>query len=203
VRAARRIAGAAAVVAAAVVGLLLGGPASAADPTAEALAEQRCAACHGADGRSQTPGVPSLAGMPAEFVTLQMILFREGLRDAPPMTEVSRGLEDREIEALAAWYAGLPAGRPDLTGPPPDPSKEEAGRLLSERLRCGVCHLPDYRGRAQMPRLAAQREDYLVHALTQYRDNSRVGTDTQMNGVMYGLSDTDIAALAHYLAHRP
>jgi cytochrome c553 len=37
--------------------------------------------------------------------------------------------------------------------------------------------------------------------MTDYRDNRRVGTDTQMNAVMYGLPDADIAALAHYLSH--
>jgi cytochrome c553 len=68
-------------------------------------------------------------------------------------------------------------------------------------MNCGVCHLPAYQGRNQIPRIAAQREEYLVHALTDYRDNRRVGTDTQMNAVMYGLPDADIAALAHYLSH--
>jgi len=159
-----------------------------------------CANCHGDQGVSETEGVPSLAGMPAEFITLQMILFREGLRNTPPMPEFARGLTDQEVEDLAAFYAALP---PE---PPPDrEARDEAraarGRELAAQHRCGICHLPDFRGRNQMPRLAAQREDYLVHALTQYRDNQRVGTDTQMNGVMYGLSDADIAALAHFLAH--
>ena len=73
-------------------------PASAQDPArGQALSSQACANCHGADGRSQTPGVPSLAGQPADFVTLQMILFREGLRNAPPMPEFARGLSDPDI----------------------------------------------------------------------------------------------------------
>ncbi|WP_338025314.1 c-type cytochrome [Crenalkalicoccus roseus] len=177
-------------------------PAWAGDLRRGEAAAEACAACHGQDGRSQMPGVPSLAGMPAEFTVLQMILFREGLRNAAPMTELARGLSDAEIEALAAWYAALPPGPPDDL-PPRDPALAERGRALSARHNCGVCHLPDYRGRAQMPRLAAQREDYLIHALTEYRDNRRVGTDTQMNGIMYGMPDEDIAALAHYLAHAP
>lgn len=177
------------------------GGASAADPRRGAATAELCANCHGADGVSRTPGVPSLAGMPAEFITLQMILFREGLRNAPPMPDVARGLSDAEIEDLAAWYASLPPGTPeDLS--PPDPARLAEGESLSARLHCGVCHLPDYRGRAQIPRLAGQREEYLVHALTQYRDNARVGTDTQMNAVTYGLPDSAVATLAHYLAHR-
>jgi cytochrome c553 len=35
-----------------------------------------------------------------------------------------------------------------------------------------------------------------------YRDNKRVGTDTSMNGILYQVPDSDIQALAHYLAHQ-
>jgi cytochrome c553 len=194
---------AAAALAAAAALLCGGSPASAADARrGEVIAAERCAACHGPDGRSTTPRVPSLAGMPSEFTVLQMILFREGLHDAPPMPEFARGLTDAQIEDLATWFEGLPAG-PAEDATPRDVALAARGEALSARMHCGSCHLPDYRGRAQMPRLAGQREDYLVHALVQYRDNRRVGSDTQMNGIMYGVSDADIAALAHHLAHRP
>lgn len=191
--------------AALVAAALLAGPALAAGDAArgEALATARgCGACHGPRGVSSMPGMPSLAGMPDEFVVLQMILFREGLRDVPAMAPFARGLSDAEIEDLAAWFAALPPG------PPPDRGALDAalaarGAALSARMNCGSCHLPDYRGRAQIPRLAGQREDFLRHTMAHYRDNLRVGSDTQMNGVMFGVSDADIAALAHHLAHRP
>jgi cytochrome c553 len=161
----------------------------------------QCGTCHGVQGRSETPNVPSLAGMPAEFITLQMILFREGLRDAPPMPQFAQGLSDAEIERIAVFYAALPPG------PAPDRGARDAalmerGAALSARMNCGVCHLPDFRGRVQMPRLAGQREDFLAQTLKEYRDNRRVGTDTQMNGIMHGVADADIAALAHFLAHQ-
>lgn len=167
-----------------------------------ALAEERnCGACHGTAGISAQPNIPSLAGQPADFITLQMILFRERLRDAPPMPDLAQGLEDADIEALAAHFAGLPPG-PAEDRSPADASRQAAGAALSDRLRCGICHLPDYRGRAQIPRIAGQREDYLAQSLAQYRDGKRHGTDTNMNAVVYGVPDADIAALAHYLAHR-
>ena len=167
-----------------------------------ALAEERgCGNCHGARGIAAQAPMPSLAGQPAEFITLQMIMFRERLRDAPPMPDMAQGLDDGQIEDLAAHFAALPPG------PPPDRGEADAARVregeaLSKRLNCGVCHLPTYAGRAQIPRLAGQREEYLVHALTQYRDGTRRGTDTNMNAVMYGVSDAEIAALAHHLAQR-
>ena len=167
---------------------------------AAALAEERgCGGCHGERGRSLTENVPSLAGQPAETVVLNMILFRERLRDAPPMPDLAQGLSDAQIEDLAAFYASLPPGPPEDRGPP-DPARLREGAMLAERLNCGVCHLPDHSGQNQVPRLAGQREDYLLLSLKGYRDGTRRGTDTNMNAVVYGLSDAQLAALAHYLA---
>jgi cytochrome c553 len=166
-----------------------------------ALAEARaCGSCHGPQGVSATENIPSLAGHPDEFITLQLILFREGLRDVPPMTQLAQGLTDAEVEDLAAFYAALPPGQAGR--PARDAARYRAGAALAERLRCGVCHLPEFQGRAQMPRLTGQREDYLAHALTEYRDGTRRGTDTNMNAVMFGVTDADIAALAHFLAQQ-
>ena len=188
---------------AALAAVALVSPAAAQDAAkGAALAEERgCGACHGARGVAAQPGMPSLAGQPAEFTTLQLIMFRERLRDAPPMPDMAQGLEDGQIEDLAAHFAALPPG------PPPDRGEADAGRAgegaaLSQRMNCGVCHLPTYAGRAQIPRVAGQREEYLVHALTQYRDGTRRGSDTNMNAVMYGVTDAQIAALAHHLAQR-
>jgi cytochrome c553 len=180
------------------------GPAWAAGDAARggALAEERsCGGCHGPQGVSGQPGIPSLAGQPADFITLQMILFREVLRDAPPMPDLAQGLSDQQIEDLAAHYAALPPGPAEDRGPR-DAGQFRGGALLAERLRCGICHLPDYRGRMQIPRLAGQREEYLAGAMAQYRDGRRHGSDTNMNAVMYGVTDAEIAALAHYMAQQ-
>ncbi len=53
-----------------------------------------------------------------------------------------------------------------------------------------------------MPRLAGQREDYMMHAMRQYQANERVGSDTIMTAVLYGLSPDDLAALAHFVARQ-
>jgi len=157
-----------------------------------------CAACHGADGNSAMENIPSLAGQPETFTTLQLVLFRERIRVVEAMMEVSKPLTDADIADLAAHYARLAPKPPQ--GPPRDEAKVAQGAALAERLRCATCHERNYVGRAQMPRLAAQREDYLLHSMKQYRDNQRTGTDTTMQGVLYGLSDGDLSALAHYLA---
>ena len=191
--------------AAALVAAVSAAPPAAAGDAARgrALAEEHgCGTCHGADGRSATPDVPSLAGQPADFVTLQMILFRERLRDAPPMPDLAQGLADEQLEDLAAFFAALPPGPSEDRGAR-DGAVAARGQALSQRMNCGVCHLPDYRGREQIPRLVGQREDYLLRTLREYRDNKRVGTDTSMNAVVYAVPDADLAALAHYLVHVP
>jgi cytochrome c553 len=57
-------------------------------------------------------------------------------------------------------------------------------------------------GQQQMPRLAKQRIDYLVHSLKEFRDGTRTGAETLMSQVVAGLSDADLAALAHFTASR-
>jgi cytochrome c553 len=165
------------------------------------IAAERCAACHGVDGKSSVPEIPRLAGQQAGFITLQMILFREGIRQVPAMQSPSEKLSDPDVEALAAYFAGLPSALPeDRT--PRDAALMARGQAISAARNCGVCHLPNYAGRAQMPRLTHQHEAFLAHTMAEYRDGKRVGIDTQMNGAVQGLLDADIAALAHYLAHQ-
>jgi len=194
----------ASLLAAAVLAAAVSLPAAAAGDAArgEALARERnCGTCHGAAGVSTLANIPSLAGHTDEFITLQLILLRERIRIAPPMNELSQGLTDGQVEDIAAWYMTLPPGPPS-GGTAGDPARMAEGAALSDRLRCGVCHLPDFRGRAQMPRLAGQREDYLVHAMVGYRDGTRHGTDTNMNAVMYGVTDAQVATLAYFLARQ-
>jgi len=189
-------------VAAALAAALFSAPAVAQDAArGGTLAGHACTNCHGANGRSQTEGIPSLAGQPADFIVTQMILFREGIRQVPAMNAFAANLPDADIVDLAAFFAAMPPGPPDDRRPR-DPALFAAGQALSGPRHCATCHVSDYGGRAQIPRVAAQREDYLVHALTDYRNGTRVGADPQMNSAVYRLSDADIAALAHYLAQR-
>jgi cytochrome c553 len=109
-------------------------------------------------------------------------------------------MSDVEILALAAHFAKLP---PAASGEPVDQALAARGAELAKTMRCGSCHLPDYRGREQMPRLAHQRIDYTIEALIAYREGKRYGVDTTMNGMMYQVSDQDIRALAHFLATVP
>jgi cytochrome c553 len=160
---------------------------------------QACAGCHGSDGNSQTTGVPSLAGQPKLFLENQLVLTREGLRGTEVLqkTGLLRGVADRDIVALAKHYASLPVR---ALAAKADPVLERRGRQAASKLRCNNCHLPDYSGREQIPRLAAQREEYLFASMRSFRDRPRRGGDTIMTAALYGVSDEDIRAMAHYLS---
>ncbi len=187
--------------AAAILAVALPGAAPAQDRARGAELAATCGVCHGADGISRLPGIPSLAGQQAGFITVQMILIREGIRQIPAMRPFAQPLSDAEIEAVAAHFAALPPGPPPDRRPR-DATLAAAGAALIGPRHCAVCHLPGMTGRDQVPRVAGQREEVLARVLAEYRDGRRVGADPQMNGAVVGLSDAEIAALAHYLAHR-
>jgi cytochrome c553 len=158
-----------------------------------------CGSCHGEDGNSRMANIPSLAGQPEFFIMNQLFLMREGVRRVEAMMPFVKDLVDEELNALAKHYSAL---APEASDEPIDPALVTRGAELARRLRCGSCHLPELVGVEQVPRLAKQRVDYTIHALEEFRDNTRSGADTLMSNVVIGLSDADLAALAHYAASR-
>jgi cytochrome c553 len=78
----------------------------------------------------------------------------------------------------------------------------ERARAISTQNRCNFCHQSNYQGQDNVPRLAGQREDYLLKALRGYKDNSRRGYDAQMSEVVYGMKDEDFVELAYFLARQ-
>jgi cytochrome c553 len=159
---------------------------------------QLCAACHGEDGNSANPQIPSIAGQPKLFLENQLILFREELRKSDQMLPVVKGLKDPQIIKLAEHFSKLPAKAME-TGKP-DAALVRRGTAKAKELRCGICHLSDFSGQNQIPRLAGQREAYLEAEMRAYRDGKRTGGDTIMAATLYGVSDADVKALAHYLS---
>jgi cytochrome c553 len=141
--------------------------------------------------------IPSLAGQPEFFVMNQLFLMREGVRQIEAMAPFVKDLKDDELNALAAHYAKLEPKRSDEAA---DPALARRGAELAAQRRCGSCHRPDLSGDQQIPRIARQRVDYLVHALKGYRDSTRTGADTLMSASVAGLSDADLKTLASYAA---
>ena len=157
-----------------------------------------CFACHGENGTSQLPDTPSLGAQQAFYSMVQLLMFREKMRVTEPMNEMAKGLTDDELRKAGETIAKLPPPTPDPGTP--DPARMEKARALSQQHRCNFCHQANYQGQENVPRIAGQREDYLLKALRGYKDNSRRGYDAQMAEVVYTMKDEDFVELAYFLA---
>ncbi|MGJ5076821.1 c-type cytochrome [Bradyrhizobium oligotrophicum] len=186
--------------AACVLALVLMSPsAQAADVEAGKAKAELCVGCHGENGISQTENIPSLAGQQDQFIQWQLVFFRAGTRKNEAMKPIIDQLNNEDIRNLGAYFASLQPAKS-----PPDDNSElsKKGAEAAAGRRCASCHLDSYAGTKGVARLAGQREEYLVKALHDYKSGQRVGgSQAAMTDVAYPLSDEEITALAHYLAH--
>lgn len=81
---------------------------SSADTLYQRATAATCANCHGTDGRTtEGSAIPALAGMPKEYMVLQMKAFKEGTRPATVMHQLTKGLTDAQVDSVASYYASL------------------------------------------------------------------------------------------------
>ena len=174
-----------------------GGAARAADAAAGSKKAEVCVACHGADGNSTNPAVPSLAGQPAQFITTQLFMFREGNRKDPQMSPMAANLSNADMNDLAAYFSAqkLRRRRRSRAG-----QSAAAGARLAEQYHCVQCHGPALMGQQHIPRLAGQQYEYLRTQLRGFKARTRFDMDGNMTSAAQALSDADIEILADYLA---
>lgn len=157
----------------------------------------QCVDCHSPDSPRLSADYPLLAGQPKTFLENQMIMIREGLREIPMKKGIFDNVSDQEIISIAQHFSiqKLSASRA-----PKDVALYARGEKIAKDLLCGTCHLPNYAGRDQMPRLAGQHESYLLNTMKKFRNNQAVGRDTIMAASLYGVHEDDLRAMAHYFS---
>jgi cytochrome c553 len=158
-----------------------------------------CAACHGANGRMETPLTPVLAGQPSLYVITQLFLFREGRRGNEAMTAVARTLTDDDLRGFSDLIAALPPVPPPPPATPPDPIRMAIGRALAEQHKCVFCHGAGLGGGEQVPRIGGQHEDYLQASLRGFHSGARPGYTQAMTAVSQ-IPPEDLDTLAYYAA---
>lgn len=82
-------------------------PASADSIDAGKTKASSCVTCHGANGISQMPGAPNLAGQQALYTTEQLKNFRSGKRSNEIMNVIAKPLSDTDIADLSAWFESI------------------------------------------------------------------------------------------------
>ena len=156
-----------------------------------------CIVCHGPGGNSTDPAMSSLAGQPAQFISMQLYLFREGRRKDPQMSPEASSLSNADMNELAAYFSRQkPAAPSHQTAP----ENAAAGRRLAEQHYCVQCHGPALLGMQHIPRLAGQQFIYLKTQLLDFKARTRADFDGNMTSAAQLLSDRDIEILADYLS---
>ena len=176
---------------------------------AQKIASEVCLACHGPGGNSVVPANPSLAGQPAEYITVQLAHFKSGVRPNPIMQGIASTLQPDQMQALGIYYS--------QQKPKPQAAKDAALVAAGQKLfrggdfangtpACSACHLPNGAGIAKnYPRLAGQHADYTYAQLKAFKDGAR-GSDKEgkdANGMIMAtiaqrLTDAQMKALAEY-----
>lgn len=69
-----------------------------------------CAACHGQDGNTPTPGLgaPKIAGQHYDYLVHTLKDYKAGARKNPIMMGQAQPLSEKDIEDIAAHYSSLP-----------------------------------------------------------------------------------------------
>ncbi|WP_374265082.1 cytochrome c [Zoogloea sp.] len=177
---------------------------------AKQTAEQVCGACHGADGNSQIPTNPKLAGQHAEYLNKQLNNFKsDGGKPAERANAIMGGmvaaLSPEDMKGLATYFASQQLK--------PESAKNKATIDLGQRLwragdlkrgipACAACHGPAGAGLpAQYPRLAGQFADYTEAQLRAFRAGERANDPAKMmRTIALKMTDPEIKAVADYAA---
>jgi cytochrome c553 len=90
------------------------------DPKLKAYGEhlaRECTACHRLDGVDN--GIPSIVGWPADTFISTMKFYADGARTNPVMVSVAGSLTEKQLEALALFFASVPKPQPRPAPPGP------------------------------------------------------------------------------------
>lgn len=164
-----------------------------------------CSACHGAEGISALPMVPSIAGMSALVIENAIYDYRNGGRICPStpgaatrqmldMCAPARGVADADISGVAEHFASLP-WKPIVQET--DAAAADRGKALHDA-ECEVCHTDDGSNAGDDASiLSGQHLEYLRLVMTEYAAGLRAQPGP-MQAKMTRLTPDDIEALAQF-----
>ena len=156
-----------------------------------------CIGCHGPNGNSTMPGIPSLAAQNSRYLYLQLRDFQEGRRSNDMMTPMMAGLSKDDMREIADYYSKQKLSSKGFKA---DADKAKLGKAKADETLCAMCHLGEFVGQNEIPKVAGQNYDYVVKSLTDFKAKTRTNDAGNMTSVASTLSDTDIENLAHYIS---
>jgi cytochrome c553 len=153
-----------------------------------------CQGCHGIEGyRNAYPSyrVPKLGGQKAAYLLAALQGYRDGTREHATMQAQASSMSDADMQDLAAYFSSI-ADETVAAGGSEAAGIEAASTCVACHGQNGISVSPTW------PTLAGQYEDYLRHALNQYRDGTR--KNAVMAQMAAPLTDEDVKVLARYYA---
>ena len=140
------------------------------------------------------PGMPSLAGQPKQFITTQLVMFREGNRkDAADERRWRRRSPTPTSTSSAAYFSAQKRGA----------AGQEQARRCRRRAAASPrsstacqCHGAELQGQQHIPRLAGQQSEYLRTQLLGFKAQTRFDMDGNMTSAAQALAAADIEVLA-------
>lgn len=160
---------------------------------------QVCSACHGDNGvpAQQASPVPVIWGQQLGYLFIELRDFKTGARKNELMSPIAQSLDFSDLMPLAQYFSQKPW--PNLQQPPAPADLAAQAQRVNAAIVCTSCHQQGFRGDSTQPRLAGQSRDYLAKTMTDFRTGARAN-NPGMTGLMKAISESDIAALATYLA---
>ena len=164
-----------------------------------------CATCHGAEGNSELPINPKLAGQNATYITKQLMDYKSGVRSNQTMSAMVLNLSEQDMQDISAWYSSQ-----QVTLQGADPKFVELGESLYRAgnkelavAACSACHSPTGRGNAPagFPSLGGQHAEYTLQQLKDFRAGVRQNDESSMMRIVVErLTDRELEALASYVS---
>lgn len=174
---------------------------------------QGCAACHGADGNSQIPSFPSLAGQRYGYMLQELNDFKSHKRKSATMAPMVAKISEHDLVRLAKYWSEQKPAVPPRAGGVTDALIAKGKKLYQMEhgvpLSCEDCHGADGRGSSStvdmraIPALADQDDTYLVSELEKYAHGKIIRGYLGMRRVSKDLTSDQIKALAAYLSTMP
>jgi len=169
-------------------------------PATAQTAEQKaqlCSACHGESGVPQQKTTPVIWGQQLGYLYLELRDYKSGARKNDQMSAVVASMERDDMLALAQYFSQKPW--PGLGQPRAAAAAAAEALRATSAVVCTTCHQESYLGEGTQPRVAGQERDYLAQTMLDFRDGKR-GNNPGMSDLMKSISESDIAAIAEYLA---
>ena len=160
-----------------------------------------CAACHGADGRSDMAGTPVLAGQYSLYTITQLFLFREGRRTNQAMVALAKPMTDADLRGFSDFIGTLAPVSAPAPAAPPDAARMSKAQVLAQQHKCVFCHGAALDGGQGVPRIGGQKEDYVRATLRGFKSGERPGYTRAMTEALSQVPVEDLDLLAYYVAN--